>query len=637
MRIKRMILLVASISLMTLWGCSSSMDSDGEAASDSDALANAAAVGINNCLTCHDPDQTLVQEWMASRHGNRLLVAGRLPNDSQEVLSDDPRPSEVSLSDPCRFCHTIDDSDDIDYVFVEQFEPPNTDWSQPDESGVPFIGCEACHGGGQFHYGIPSGIPFPEPTARQCAQCHYLNDELANQQALAEGAVPFHTTSGSGNNVRRNIFDSHIDDPGTTDIIEGYVVADDGNGSCNGCHIAHKFDLTINYQWGNSPHGGHIKAVKDDVLFAGAPDAATLLANVTAAGVDSTTGDAWVHYDWDAQNRQSCQRCHTSTGLMNFLADTANYDNTQNDYSYLDGWSKAADDTVTSSGQNEMLYCWGCHADTQTGELRDDPNGITLDFVNEDPDSISGETEFVVMPDKGKANVCGACHSGRGNNTSIRTGNRSSRFAGHHAPTAGSLYAETTHTGFEYTGQDYTPKSFFLHDMIETNGDSPETGDGPCVGCHMAGSADHTFAAVEEDASGNITAIKNQALCNECHGTGMNPSVLEEEKAGFEEAREILNNYVTNETTNYLDLDITIADNRNTVELNAYGAFQNNLYMFDEPCIYVHNRFYGKRLIFDSIDWLDNGVLNGTLTVPAAYPEARAWLNANSSGVASRP
>lgn len=53
--------------------------------------------------------------------------------------------------------------------------------------------------------------------------------------------------------------------------------------------------------------------------------------------------------------------------------------------------------------------------------------------------------------------------------------------------------------------------------------------------------------------------------------------------------------------------------------------------------IYLHNSKYGKRLIFVSIDWMDNGVLNGTITIPAEYPEARVWLNANASGVATRP
>ena len=64
------------------------------------------------------------------------------------------------------------------------------------------------------------------------------------------------------------------------------------------------------------------------------------------------------------------------------------------------------------------------------------------------------------------------------------------------------------------------------------------------------------------------------------------------------------------------------------------GAAHNFNYLHHEPGAYAHNRFYAKRLIFDSLDWLDNGALDGTITIDAAtYPEADTWL---ASG-AARP
>lgn len=611
------------------WGCGSSRDSGTSVAGDANTLASAEPVGISNCLTCHNPATSLVQEWMLSRHGNHLLSTTKLANDT-ETPGNDPSPGSCAF-----LCHDpYDDRNDIDYAYVATFEDPTkTNWGTANPTS--FVSCEACHGGGQFHNGIASGIPFPAPSTRQCAQCHYLSDELGKPEWVALGEYPHHDGSSGGNNVRRNIFDSHIDNPATTNIIEGYVVKTDGVGGCNGCHIAHDFNLTINYQWGNSPHGGHIKAVKDAVLAAGAVDATTLLANVTAAGVDSTTGDAWLHYDWDASNLASCQRCHTATGLMNFMADTANYSSAGNDFSHLVGWTPAS-----SSGQNEMLYCWGCHADTQTGEVRDDANGITLDFIYEDPDVTAGTPEIITLPDKGQSNICGACHAGRGNNTSIRTGRRSTRFAGHHAPTAGSLYAATTHTGFEYEDAlgvvlDYTAISA---QHLNIGG----TADGPCVSCHMAGTADHTFRATTEDAGGNITAITNQTLCNSCHDGVITATIdvptLTGYKTNFEDARLILTNLVKNVVTNDYNLDLTADDPSTTapdayamntllVDLNGYGAFQNYLYMNEEPCIYVHNTLYGRRLIFDSIDWLEDGALNGTIVDYSATNAAgMAWI-----------
>ena len=99
---------------------------------------------------------------------------------------------------------------------------------------------------------------------------------------------------------------------------------------------------------------------------------------VLLAGADETSGAAWSHYDWDAtlnadgtSNRGDCQMCHTATGNSNYLNDSANYNFRNNDFSHLVGWRKAsAGVATTSSGQNELLYCWGCHSNASAGVLR---------------------------------------------------------------------------------------------------------------------------------------------------------------------------------------------------------------------------------------------------------------------------
>lgn len=607
--------LIVLLSALT-WGCGSNRDAGDSIVGGEDTIESAEALGITNCLTCHNTATKAGDGWINSRHANGLTNVEKEALNYQTINgtprpshSDDPSPA-YSLSGTCTPCHDqLGDGMLIGSAITG-------------ESDRPVVGCESCHGGGQYHNGI-GPIPYPSLESNQCGQCHGIASEL------------FHSGSGSGNNVRRNITDSHIDDPATRyespqvalNLIEGYVITTTGVGGCKDCHVAHVFDLTINNQWASSPHGGDIKGQKDDALEAGrnAGDSSSeLLTRVKAAGVNSSTGDGWVHYDWDdsagngpgGRDRSSCQRCHTSTGLVNFMVDTASYDAANNDFSHLDGWA-----ANKWSGQNEMLYCWGCHSNVQTGALRDDPNGITLDFVNEDPSGPSGAVEFVTLPDKGKSDICGACHSGRGNNTSIRTGNRSSRFAGHHAPTAGSLYAEDVRTGFEYenppgTPLDYTPLSYFAHDEIDS-------ALGPCVACHMANSADHNFEAV---SSGSIVNLPG---CNtaSCHNGTMSDTVLNGFRTDFQAARTVLEDWVNNVTTNTYNADLTQkGDDTSTgysnVEINGYGAFQNWKYMTEEEGIFVHNSRYGKRLIFDSIDWLDNGVLNGNISSSAAD----AWI-----------
>jgi hypothetical protein len=43
---------------------------------------------------------------------------------------------------------------------------------------------------------------------------------------------------------------------------------------------------------------------------------------------------------------------------------------------------------------------------------------------------------------------------------------------------------------------------------------------------------------------------------------------------------------------------------------NTIGAFSNYNLLSKDPGGFVHNRRYAKRLIYDSIDWLDDGKLN---------------------------
>ncbi|MDD2500250.1 MAG: cytochrome C, partial [Geobacter sp.] len=125
-------------------------------------------------------------------------------------------------------------------------------------------------------------------------------------------------------------------------------------------------------------------------------------------------------------------------------------------------------------------------------------------------------------------------------------------------------------------------------------------------------------------------------LCNTCHTSEqglMTYAKVEEESAGYQNAGLYLTNLITNTVVNYKNAAIVYSATG-----DDYKAFQNSKLTSDERGGFVHNRIYVKRLIFDSIDWLDNGALNGTITIPAAYAEARAWFGADAAGVvAKRP
>ena len=645
-----MILLAGSISLLTIWGCSSSMDSGGDQSGGGTTLADAQAVGIDNCLTCHNPATTVVQEWLDSRHGNRRAGG-------------DPDPSVVLATDYCRYCHRIEDTGNIDYSYLGQFLLPNPNWIEAN-ADAPFIGCENCHGGGQFHYGIPAGIPFPEPSTQQCAKCHYLNDALVNQQALADplAAIPPHDLEPGGENLRRNISDSHVDDP-ATEIIEGYVVKNEGTGGCNSCHAAHEFDLTHNNEWAESPHSGYIKVIKDAAEAAGAVDAATLLANVTAAGVVDTPWD----HGWLGLGDGECQRCHTATGAMNFLNGPLNYYTVMAPFvayeEFLEGDGPEApaatnpnDFSYLADGQQELLFCWACHTDS-AGTMRN-PGSVTLQDRNMD--------FFGPVPDVGKSNVCIGCHGGRANSDYIRNtlaADRSSSGRVHHLPAAAVLFSEDTQTGYQFDldndgdAAEHYVNPAILHTVIGRNLDSPETGIGPCAPCHMEPGADHHFAVVEKDATtGDITAINNQALCAGCHG-GDDAYRIAALQTLSDQYQDVLRYFIdvvtaSNGQTNYASViagvpvnfdDATFLRSRpdDVSGQNDYGAHQNYEFVRSDDGFwgYAHNATYVRRLIFDSLDWLDTGALDGTITIPLTYPGAIVWLGGNPATgvVATRP
>lgn len=647
---KNSIFVAASLVAAMLWGCGSNYTSGGDQTGPDNTLANAATVGMGNCLTCHSPFSTLIQDYLVSRHGNHMPGTAKQANDT-ETPDNDPSPGLTTCSLQCH--DPYGDGINVDLVeaqaaLVAFGNSAKADWTV----AAQIVGCEACHGGGQFHNGIAAGIPYATPGPNQCGKCHGATEALA--EAGPWGSE--HLTSSSGNNVRRNILDSHYDNPATgygkaNNLIEGYAIRADQQNGCVDCHFGgHLFDLTINYEWANSAHGGRIKSQKDAALAAGLPaavDAATrrqLLADVTAAGVTSVTGDAWLHYDWEAKDRQSCQRCHTSTGVMNFLANPAGYDQTANNYSHLAGWSKAEDGTITSSGQNEMLYCWGCHSDSKGG-LRD-PGALTISYSN---------SASATFPDSRGANVCISCHSGRENGDSIKNDTDADgvrTFLNSHYLTAGGTVFATS--GYEYEGRSYDFTAGDQHQNLGY-GTSKSTGNatydavrgnfanGPCVTCHF-GSNDgsHTLSPFTEYSAGDLALNPVCVNCHSTRGAGSNAAnawlgvnvteadlvagvVHATHKGRYLAALEALKVLLSGRGMHFYEAhpyyfkgpNGTGGSFTNWAGVLGLGlwkdsmgaAFNYNLLAHD-PGGVAHNRRYTRRLIYDSIDLLDDGIMN---------------------------
>jgi hypothetical protein len=286
------------------------------------------------------------------------------------------------------------------------------------------------------------------------------------------------------------------------------------------------------------------------------------------------------------------------------------------------------------------------------------------------PRGLQLEGPGFTYPDSGESNVCLNCHIGResgdsvknalfGNNTSF---GRRSFVNSHYLTAGGTLYGTT---GYEFTGRDYVDPPFFDHKNIgrvvtnSTGTPVPNLTVGPCAGCHVyetvASNARHSFLPVTKDANGVITAVVSP-ICATCHGVLL-PASLEASKASLNASLETLKvqlalrGYFFRNTnpyffttasgntavTNWLSPGDTDKSGNTTGKNNMGSAFNYNL-LFHDPGAFAHNDIYTRRLIYDSIDWLDDNLLNDSVAAtivalgtggqisPAVQADATAYL-----------
>ena len=606
------------------------------------------------CQKCHDAKK-LVTKYAASKH---LGVA--IENEADE---------------PCQRCHTHQGAVlAAKFGFTGDGEVMAAMVNAPGLITDPEpIKCNTCHvthdtktlrvdAGWNPPVTVGSVTASTNAQYRLCTQCHGLVNPAgmlmgSGTSTSGTALVGHHETSWF-----RIIGTTHYDDPATAGV-EGYNLRWNSSDPCFDCHgheakantgnltrnAAGKYVLdttverTILTDWAKSGHGGGILTAKYDAQDAypkksdGTYDRSTGMTDaVMAAGADSS----WNADPWNSSGEADCQRCHTATGAKNYLSSQSTYTSSLNDYSHLYDWN-----AVDGSTQTEVLYCWACHSNTGDGTLR--TPGAYKTTSAETLSYYSFEGASITFPDVSSSNVCIPCHAGRRNREYIATGTRSSSPRAHHLSAAGTLFSEKSHMLYEYDldgdgnfAEHYLNQSYFAHDKIGTAAEPGTGSNGPCVACHMGG-ASHTFSVVTESGSA-ITAITNQALCDVCHTSAhglMTPAKLEEESAGALEAQAVLRALVTG-TGNYTGAVISTS----TPTLNDYGALQSSRYMDDgyDVGAYAHNSYYIKRIIFDSIDWLDNATFDGTILIDATtYPEAAVWYGAplSTSGTytATRP
>lgn len=570
-------------------------------------VANASPV---QCRTCHNPHNT-----------------SKLLQDASTVT--DPNDASVSVTidaevNTCTTCHQR-------YGASHHGEPHAYEWSGH------------AYGSGTFSGG---GIIYD--THKIMAPIVPLDPEAADaaDYVTAPGALNTNVVLDADGNA---VITGYAINPDETNA-RGGSAHGSNMGPCADCHNVHAADNTINDEWEHSAHAGHLGQAKDDAQ-ANNSGADAPLALLTAG---TSEGPFAGSHDFAQSGEVDCQHCHTSTGAKNYLNDPVAYTsavldfkngtaNSPNDYSYLG-------DLTNPTHGREMIQCWACHNYNQ-GSLRA-PGAIAVDYLD-----AAGTA--VTFPDDGASNVCISCHTGRNNGQNIKDNFDPSKNFGsynsHYLSAAGTIYKTT---GYEFAGQDYSNPAYYEHDKIGTvdadgNEVIPGTGtNGPCVTCHMsddaAGNANHRYSPFALDANNEPIDDNPAQICAVCHnGThAWTPEKFAAQADGYDQALTVLADalaangifYGSGYPYFYSDAGLTT---RYTGWANPdiLGAAFNLNLLKNEPGAFAHNRYYAKRLIFDSLDFLDNGALDGSITIdPAAYPDAAGWFAADATtGAAARP
>lgn len=579
----------------------------------------------DNHLTYHPEGDKIYEDYQASNHTKSI-------NDHNYVTG-----STTDVTARCSRCHT--DEGAKQYIQVVNGtatynEITNAMTGKADIASATNVQCRTCHDKhnpkkllGEKATGLPSTWPADFKT---CTSCHQFLK--ADGSLNTEG---YHDPNKNQyGNLQEIIVDTHYDDPNTTDI-EGYIIdptathsGSTGNtnrGTCRDCHSPHKADNTINNQWAKSAHGGFILDVKEQKGRNGA--------------VTEAEAPAWVHYNFKGSDRQACQRCHTSTGFRNMANSPDSYNPANNVF-------------VATGNQKEMLYCWACHS-SNTGNLRNPGKfvspGSAYVFPSDSGVSRSFPTNATQDTYIAGSIVCINCHSGRETGQYIKTytGNISGlnfgSFNSHYLVAGGVLFRTI---GYEFDGMNYANPSHYKHDKIGTNAKdsagnliAPDTGtNGPCVGCHMKASGDHLFSPVKKDANGRITEITaNEKVCSKCHSGqyAMTPEKIEVEVEEYNAATDALQVQLQTKGIYWKEVHPYFYQSNLTTAFTAWpnkntlgAAFNLNMFKH-EPGACAHNRYYTKRLIYDSIDFLDNGAMDGSVQATLnAAPHAGASYQA---------
>ena len=676
------IFLPVLISVALLAGCGKSDSGSIGPATASILSASTPTAGLNTCAGCHPSATT---DWLTSKHANL--------DPTSDVFSSGV-PTLGLIGGCTKNCHDPNgDSNNLTagltgnvprpVIGCEACHGPGS--LHADAGGAGPISLLSSTSGTTLGGAVPvSG------QLVMCTYCHeLLNTAGTGTVTAVHDAGGAEAASASGNQFI--ITDTHFATSGdwsgvggaSVKAITGYAMDYSDERVCVNCHNPHK-PPTQNKEWAQSAHGDknpfNLNSTKTG-YFSGAWAHYNWSTRPTCQRCHTTTGFAAYADALGSGNQALAEAIRTGTLISSPVASTANWKpemlkcngcHTDNrgtlrlpgqitaNYDYVSGktYARASHTYPDVAGSN---VCMACHTGLEIGE--------TIKGLNDPSLLKSGVISFFTYTN--------------------------ATFINSHYLTAGGQVFTTT--GYEFEGRPYNNIPEYRHDKIGTPATlqlAPyvNTGsNGPCIGCHMSRpnkNGNHLFLPVSRSTVtyGEVTGIASE-VCFNCHGpsTTIILDLVREQKQQFMEALESLKdqlqikrgyyfapyypyfytaaynpaytesgtcsqnlpikNWQTGGTSTFswsgtaCTSAVNATGTSGTGQNNMGASFNFNLLEHD-PGAYVHNRMYVKRLIYDSIDWVDDGIMNysvgATLTTlcaggspPAYCAEAITYLLPN--------
>ena len=455
--------------------------------------------------------------------------------------------------------------------------------------GMDKDACVACHNPHSTEATFGAYSSLTPVAATGCQSCHTPDSPDGIYNADQSGKAP-HFQTGTA-------------DAGGYFPTASYITS--GGATCADCHYHNN---SINAGWAE---GGHGKL-----------DAAAFVSN--ASHNWNGQGSDGVNYQVSPQ-KTNCIRCHSARGFAQYW--DSGFSNIGK--VYLDPVAKTLDKA------SAPLVCSGCHTSFK-GAVRPLPAGFTkvrsfYGYSNAAiaPAKMVANLEFT---DNKNSNICIPCHSQRAAGTGIKALFAQGAFKQYSVGT--SMYPHEAQPaaivdgkgGYEFTSaQGYQDR--MRHIRIGNYGTGTgynNTGvtSGNCSGCHMTSTKTHSLEAVTADAiTGQINGIVSTA-CVKCHPADFTYQDIQAKKDEFNAAVAALGNLLvkkgfTLDGVNVLPerkaFDMSRGTKDNAIAEKNIGAWFNwYLFKTADKAAYVHNPAYSRRLIFDSIDWLDDNVTNNS-------------------------